>query len=129
MVREAWINQPNWTSVVNAFQDLVGDWNRKNFGNNFYKKRRLMARLEGIDRACAVGGNGHLKHLQHNLWKEYQDILNQEELFWYQRAKQDWIKFGDRNTKFFHLSTLVKRRRNSIEALIADNGEMVFDYR
>lgn len=34
--------------------------------------------------------------------KELDELLRQEEMWWAQRAKADWLKWGDRNTRFFH---------------------------
>lgn len=36
-----------------------------------------------------------------------------------------WLQEGDWNTKFFHLFTLIRRRRNKIERLKGDNGEWI----
>jgi len=38
-------------------------------------------------------------------------------LLWYQKARVDQIRDGDRNTKFFHTTTIIRRRFNRIEAL------------
>lgn len=37
------------------------------------------------------------------------------------------MKFGDMNTKFFHLSTITCRKRNKIEAFLDDQDNMVLD--
>lgn len=38
-------------------------------------------------------------------------LLSQEELYWRQRAKSFWMKDGDRNTKYFHASASMRKRR------------------
>lgn len=46
--------------------------------------------------------------------------LAQEETLWYQKCKESWIELGDRNTKFFHTSTIDRQQRNKIKALCID---------
>ena len=41
---------------------------------------------------------------------------------WNQRPKALWIKWGDRNTKFFHATTSQRRRRNRIIGLQDSDG-------
>lgn len=57
--------------------------------------------------------------------KERREILLQEELLWLQKSRNECLKVGDGNTKFFHTSTLIKRRRNKVEALLDDHGAWV----
>lgn len=40
-------------SAISAFSSLAQVWNKEVFGNVFAKKRRLMARLLGIQRAIS----------------------------------------------------------------------------
>ncbi|CAA0813235.1 Unknown protein, partial [Striga hermonthica] len=47
---------------------------------------------------------------------------NQEELHWQQRAKLNWLKEGDANTKFFHAYTIQKRKLNAITRLLSPQG-------
>ena len=35
------------------------------------------------------------------------------------------MKEGNRNSRFFHLSTIIRRRRNAIDAIKSDNGEWI----
>ena len=55
-----------------------------------------------------MGGNPFLERLQWDLWAEYEQVLIEKELLWMQKSRTKWIKFGDRNTKYFHLSTIVE---------------------
>jgi len=48
-------------------------------------------------------------------------VLQQEELFWYQKSREKWVQCGDRNTKFFHTMTMARRKRNKIHSLFLQN--------
>ncbi|XP_042521284.1 uncharacterized protein LOC122094747 [Macadamia integrifolia] len=44
-----------------------------------------------------------------------------------QKAKQRWMKDGDRNSKFFHLSVKMRRARNQIRSLKKEDGSWIDD--
>nr|KYP57513.1 Retrovirus-related Pol polyprotein LINE-1 [Cajanus cajan] len=52
-------------------------------------------------------------------------ILKREEILWYQKSRCKWLLLGDKNTRYFHGSTIVRRRKSKIEKLMNDNDEWV----
>ena len=50
------------------------------------------------------------------------EIMEADELKWKQRAKEDWLKHRDKNSKFFHASVNQKRRGNKISSIINERG-------
>ena len=50
-------------------------WNKLHYGNIFTKKRKIMARLNGIQRAVAVRPSSSLLDLENNLLKELDVVL------------------------------------------------------
>jgi hypothetical protein len=62
-------------------------------------------------------------------YKEAQErharLLVQEEAYWRQRAKMHWLKEGDLNTNFFHLSASTRQRAKRIEKLVNDDNNTV----
>ncbi|XP_059428496.1 uncharacterized protein LOC132162251 [Corylus avellana] len=49
-------------------------------------------------------------------------LIKKEELRWRQRAKVDWIKHGDRNTKFFHAIANQRHQRNQVVHICDERG-------
>lgn len=52
------------------------------------------------------------------LKEEINVLMEQEELKWRQRAKENWLRDGDRNTKYFHTCANQRQRRNRIEQVV-----------
>ncbi|KAL5578952.1 hypothetical protein UlMin_011394 [Ulmus minor] len=48
--------------------------------------------------------------------------LKHEETLWLNKSKLKWRREGDRCTKFFFMTTLLRRKRNRIDAVKDDNG-------
>jgi hypothetical protein len=49
-------------------------------------------------------------------------LMEQEEIFWVQRARANWLKHGDRNTNFFHHFASSRKRKNMVRGLVDDQG-------
>ena len=58
--------------------------------------------------------------------KELSMVRKSIDIFWRQRAKQQWIEDGDRNTRFFHQVANRRRKFNAIHKIQVD-GEFYVD--
>ena len=56
------------------------------------------------------------------LLMEIEENLEKEEIYWVQRSRANWLKFGDRNTSFFHNFASARKKRNYIKRLLDDSG-------
>lgn len=54
--------------------------------------------------------------------KEYNEILKEEKVLWYQKSQVSWLKFGDRNIRSFHTTTFARRRKSRAVALKKSDG-------
>lgn len=127
VVKGAWAEGRDWNTGKETFVNDAKTWNKVCFGNIFRRKERIFRRLKGIDRAIAAGSSNSFDSIQNSLWKEYEDILIQEEIYWAQIARCNWLSMGDKNTGFFHESAKMKRKRLKIEMLKRDDGEWTSD--
>ena len=51
----------------------------------------------------------------------------QEEILWFQKSWSKWLQLGDSNTKFFHGTTIIKRRRHKVNMIQNDDGMRISD--
>ena len=93
------------------------EWNKNHVGNIFHRKQRLGARLKGIQSTLADRPSSSFIELEKGLRAEYLEVLRLEEEFWSMKSHITWIIDGDRNTTFFHMLALARKRRNKITCI------------
>ena len=125
IVREAWSGPIVLSSVVANFADKAKIWNKNIFGNLFQWKKRLLARLLGIQVALSIRPNRFLLELERQLRLEFHDISKIEEGFGPMKSRITWLVEGDRSTRFYHTLALVRRRRNHISCLKDQVGNWI----
>nr|GMC80045.1 LINE-type retrotransposon LIb DNA [Ipomoea batatas] len=77
---KAWNSQVGSTiGSIEEVTRLSKDWNHNNFGNIFYKKRKLQARIAGFQSASTFGMDMRLLELETKLTTKLNDVLKQEE--------------------------------------------------
>ena len=97
-------------------------WNRDWFGNIQTKIKEKWDQLDQIQKEEPTSENLE-KEANTNL--ELHEWLIREESLWKQKSRTKWLPATDLNTKFFHLSTIVKRRRNAIDFLKNQQGNWI----
>ncbi|KAH1065076.1 hypothetical protein J1N35_030063 [Gossypium stocksii] len=108
-----------WTKDAN-FKELVFDKWRS-------QKRKLLRSLGNIQKAMDWSSSSRLAEVEIEIYDELETILNHEELLWRQKARCDWLQYGDRNTQYFYSRTMQRRKRNRIMALRISTGEWCSD--
>ncbi|XP_028754982.1 uncharacterized protein LOC114714409 [Neltuma alba] len=121
----SWSNPGDLETKLQQFSIAAASWNRDVFGMVEKRKRRIMARLEGIQKSNSYPYSSFLQNLEMELQTELEAVLTQEELKWFQKSRGEWVNKGDRNTRFYHLKTTITRRRNRIVALKDSNNDWV----
>ncbi|KAL4367798.1 hypothetical protein GQ457_05G016360 [Hibiscus cannabinus] len=112
-------------SVIENLQfcrENLSCWNSTTFGHIGQKKRRLIARLHGIDNYLSSKPSAYLSALEKSLKDELDVILEQEESLWMQKSRCRWFSEGDRNTRYFHACAKSIRRSNTILGLRSKDG-------
>ena len=79
-------------------------------------------RLKNIQRRLEVVDSLSLRRIKKELQEGYNIVLAQEELLWFQKSREKWVRYGDQNTKFFHIQTIMRQKRNKIHGLFLKDG-------
>ena len=136
---QMWMSEPRSGVTIEAVWQQIGDdprgekviknvdkcgksltkWSKNCFLNvkrELEHKRKNLAQAERI--ACSGGSVIVMKKLE----KEINVLPDKEAQMWGQRAKVQWLKDRDRNTRFFHSKTSQRRRKNYIKGLYDNDG-------
>ncbi|KAJ6925333.1 hypothetical protein NC651_009871 [Populus alba x Populus x berolinensis] len=70
-------------------------------------------------------GSFELMSAERNHARIYTQLCKEEEAFYKQRSRIQWLSLGDRNTKFFHRSLVHRQSRNRVHGLTDEAGNQV----
>ena len=125
IIKEVWDGSQELNSPIGIATRLkccagnLSRWNKMVFGQiprQIQKKRETFSTLVLRDKDGNLGSEINI------IRKKINDLLDSEEIMWHQRSKVQWLGLGDRNTKYFHTRALERRKRNTINSIMDENG-------
>ena len=96
-------------------------WKKMSDMNSRHRITRLRATLEN-----EVAKISPSFDLMKRVKQELAEALREEELFWRQKCREEWLREGDRNTKFFQNCIKGKKIQNRILMLLDEWGQENF---
>ena len=99
---------------IKCCQAHLKTWNRREFGNVNRNLKQKQSRLQQLEALNLL--HESTEEIQ-ALKKEINEVMIREEMMWNQRSRALLVKYGDRNTKFFHAAASNRRQKNRIEGL------------
>ncbi|KAL8150113.1 hypothetical protein V2J09_019921 [Rumex salicifolius] len=137
----AWLLHPDFRAFLvgawNGENEVVEDlsrlkpklvrWNKMIFRNIEEKRKELLEKLDNMQRQLSRAPSQSLILEDASIQKDLDRVLQEEEVHWFQNSRELWLQAGDRNTVFFHTSTLIRRKRSMILNLKVDDGTWIED--
>nr|GFA91073.1 hypothetical protein [Tanacetum cinerariifolium] len=129
IVRNGWnskIDGCSMFSLVSKLKLLKKPLRKLNFeqGNLFENVIRLRVDLAAVQSSMSADPyNKAFREEELRVLRAYKAALRDEELFFRQKAKVEWLKVGDRNSKYFH--NVVKGRCNKNRISYIENVDGV----
>lgn len=130
-----WLLEDEWTQIVkNGWDDAANrgimekvmlcgvklqEWGR---GSNQEFKEKIKVCRERLRKLRARRDNHGVRLYNEARW-EFLQLLEKQEIYWKQRAKQFWLKEGDQNTRFFHKYASQRNKTNLIARIKDDSGQ------
>uniref|UniRef100_A0A2N9HH03 Reverse transcriptase domain-containing protein n=1 Tax=Fagus sylvatica TaxID=28930 RepID=A0A2N9HH03_FAGSY len=125
VINQAWKKQFVGSAGFQLFQkqrvtaEALKHWNKMVFGHCQTRISELTTTIEEVQANPPTEAN---LRLEAKLQCDLNGWLAKLEIVWKQKSRELWLKEGNRNSKFFHLSTIIHRRRNAIDVIKGDNG-------
>ena len=125
LLSASWNRQMSTPAALIMLRKTLRRWNKEVFGEVQQRKEKLLTDIKTLQDQLDLNQTDALLQQEEVLIKELDIVLEQEETIWYQKSREKWITMGDRNTSYFHTSTIIRRRRNRIEMLQDDAGRWI----
>jgi hypothetical protein len=114
---------------LKSLKQILKLWNKQIFGNIFDSQRQLSKQMGVIQNQIQLQGlMDELKTQEAEVNQQLEARKVQEEILWKQKSRIQWLKEGDRNTKFFHKTTIHRHHTNRITQLTSINGEPIYSH-
>lgn len=129
VVRDAWFSV-SFDGSMQALMDRIAacssalqTWARTNFGNVVQQMKACEKKFVELRKRPE---DSNARKEEERLMKELNLALEKEYVMWRQRAKVDWFRYGDRNSKYFHARAKERKNHNFIRSLECE-GRTVTD--
>jgi hypothetical protein len=111
------------------FKSQLKRWNRNVFGNILQRMQEIEQCLETLQKTFITGDRmTTLMKEEEELKAELDERKEHEEILWRQKSRVQWLKEGEKNTKFFHRSMVHRRYINKITQLEDAQGNPIRDH-
>ncbi|KAF7146928.1 hypothetical protein RHSIM_Rhsim03G0116600 [Rhododendron simsii] len=97
-------------------------WHKQNFGDFRLQIATLKDRLAHLQEQQVSFSNSDCMVEEKIIKSKLEDLWQKDAMYWHQRSRIKWLQMGDKNSRFFHLSTIHRRQRNQVVKLKDEAG-------
>eukprot|EP00253_Pinus_taeda_P012558 PITA_12558 len=113
---------------LKEIKSRIRKWNRDEFGHIMEDKQKLEKEMEDIQQQIILEGRDEERSKEGGrIIIQLEERRKKEEILWRQKLRINWLREGERNTKFFHQAMIQNRQRNQILSIKNEEGEWVIE--
>lgn len=116
IIEEAWNRHTPFLSRLKTTKLALKEWNTHIFGKI---PQNITNLKDSIYELQSQVQDHNTIQAEQSLQHELDEVLKREEALWKDKAKTKWLEEVDTNTRFFHLTTIIHRRYNSINTILS----------
>ncbi|CAL8993088.1 unnamed protein product [Prunus brigantina] len=125
VVRHTWQNRVSPIRNIAHCASSLLRWSARKVGQVPKRVKELRFRLANLQSKEPSSQNLHSRTLVET---ELDKCLEQEEIYWQQRSRVNWLRYGDRNTSFFHKQATSRRKKNALVGILDDHNRWQQDH-
>ncbi|XP_061347266.1 uncharacterized protein LOC133292825 [Gastrolobium bilobum] len=125
LMQDKWNKNVDFNQMLNRFVPILKKWNKEVYGNIGRRENSLVNDIASVQLKRSVADSPNLHELEISLQISLDHVLEEEELLWFQKSRHNWIMDGDKNTKFYHLRTVIRRSSNKISRLRCETNQWI----
>ncbi|XP_027166019.1 uncharacterized protein LOC113765985 [Coffea eugenioides] len=124
VVEQAWKQPVEGNSMYRITRQVANcrvallKWKNNFTGNSLLRIIQVKLQIKEIKDSKDSGGKDKIVDLK----KQLKEAYSKEEQYWAQKARIDWLREGDKNTKFFHACVKGRRRKNRMLNIQKEDG-------
>lgn len=109
-----------WEKIIEVCLKQLLSWNKDRLKGSIQQAiERKMTEIEILKK------DDNSWNMLKTAEKYLEELLEEEERYWKQRSREDWLNWGDGNTKWFHMKAFERRRKNRIEGVLNKDSDWV----
>jgi hypothetical protein len=124
-INEVWSSSDPMTNLddisgsLRRVMNRLKVWSNGKFGVVTKEIGKLRKKLENLEAQGPQADHAELL----NTRIQMDELLEREELMWFQRSRISWLREGDHNTKYFHRKAAHRSKKNKIKMLRTEDGQ------
>ncbi|PPD79155.1 hypothetical protein GOBAR_DD23915 [Gossypium barbadense] len=125
IISNIWLNRgTNLLEKMELIRERLGPWQHQCY-------RRMKHKIKSLEKDIGKLMDGPMSDSSTNLLQEARYKLGQlyetKEQYWATRSRSQWLREGDRNTRYFHVRASGHRKKNNIDKLKDAHGNWHVD--